>query len=132
MIRSAHGFFVVFDDDKRIAVEGESFQGVEKPGVVTCVEADGRFVENVQDASQIRAELRCQPYPLRFAATERICGAVEGEVVQSDLAKKAEALGDFAEDVCGDFLVAPSEFELFNDLERVIGGRCVTLVMVSP
>ena len=124
VIGAAHGFLVVLDDDERIAVEGESFQGVEKPGVVARVQADGRLVENVEDAAQIRAELSCEPYALGFAAAQRLCGAVEGEVVQSDLAQKAKSLGDFAEDVCGDFLVASPKFEASNDLGRAfIGGR---------
>ena len=30
VVGAAHGFFVVLDDDERIAVEGESFQGIEE------------------------------------------------------------------------------------------------------
>ena len=69
MVRAAHGFLIMFDDDKRIAMEGESFQSVEKPGVVTGMETDGRFVENIEDTPQVRAELCCEAYPLGFAAT---------------------------------------------------------------
>ena len=50
---------------------------VEQDAVVARMQADGRLVEDVADAAQVRAELRREPDALRFAAGERRRGAVE-------------------------------------------------------
>ena len=57
----------------------------EQPIVVARMQADARFIENVEHADQAAADLAGQADALRFAAGERRGGAVEREVMQADI-----------------------------------------------
>ena len=66
-----HRVFVVFDDDDRVAQVAELGERVEQPLVVARVQADRRFVEDVQHADEAAADLAGQANALRFAAGKR-------------------------------------------------------------
>ncbi len=68
VIGGGDGVFVVFDDDERVAVVAEVDEGLEEGGVVARVEADGGFVEHVEHAAEVRAELGGEADALGFAA----------------------------------------------------------------
>ena len=76
-VGAAHGFLVVCDDDEGVSFFGEGLEGVEEAFVVARVEADGRLVQNIQNAAEVRAELGGEADALGFAAGEGFCGAVE-------------------------------------------------------
>ena len=71
VIGAPHRFLVVLDHHEGISFFAQRFERVEQAQVIARVQADGRFVEHVKDAAQIRAELRGQSDPLRFAAAQR-------------------------------------------------------------
>ena len=71
-VRSPHGFLVVLDDDERVALGPERFEREKKLLVVARMKADGRLVEDVEDAAQVGAELRREPDALRFTAAQRL------------------------------------------------------------
>ena len=122
MIRAPHGLLVVLDDDERIAMERKRFQSVEKPRIIARMQTDRRFVENVENSAQIRTELGGQPDSLRFAATKRIRGAIEGQIISPTWQRKRRRCWYFSKDICSDFLFASLKLELANDLERLAGG----------
>ena len=72
VVGAAHRLFVVFDNDYGVAAIFQGLQGGEKLFVVARVEADGGFVENVEDAAEIGAELGGEADALGFAAGQ--CG----------------------------------------------------------
>jgi hypothetical protein len=72
VIGSGDGVFVVFDDDERVAVIAQLDEGFEKGDIVARVEADGGFVEDVEDAAQVRPELGSEADALGFAAGKRV------------------------------------------------------------
>ena len=84
---------------------------VEQDAVVARVEADGGLVEDVADAAQVRAELRGQPDPLRFAAGERRGGAVESEIPEADLPQKAQPRAELGQEVARDLRFTDTEVE---------------------
>ena len=71
VIGAANGFFVVLDDQNGVAQVAQGFESVEQATVVARVQADGRLVENVENAAQARADLRGQADALRLAAGKR-------------------------------------------------------------
>jgi hypothetical protein len=95
-------------------------QGVEKPGRVARVKTNRWLIENIKHTAEIRAQLSSQPDSLRLTSAEGVRSSIQGQVVQADLAKKTEALTDFTKDICGNFLITPTEFETANDLEGVV------------
>ena len=74
------GLLVVLDDDQRVAQVAQPDQRGDELGVVLLVQADGRLVEDVQDAHQARADLRRQADALRLAAAtaSSACGRWSG------------------------------------------------------
>ena len=67
-VAAAHGVLVVLDDEEGVAFVAEGDEGVEELGVVARVEADGGFVEDVEDAAEVGAELGGEADALGFAA----------------------------------------------------------------
>ncbi len=104
VVGAANGFFVVLDDQHRIAQVAQSFERGEQPAVVARVQADGGLVEHVENAAQSRADLRGQANALRFAAGKRGGRAIEGEIAEPDGEQKIEALGDFGQRAAGDLV----------------------------
>ena len=116
----ADGFFVVFDDEHRVAQVAEFFQRFDEAIVVALMQADGGLVEHVEDAAQARADLRGETDALALAAGERGGVAVERKVVEADGAEKFEALGDLAAEALGDEGLALGELQVDGGRERAI------------
>ena len=74
-----------------------SRERVEQHRVVARMQADGRLVEHVAHALQVRAELRGEPDALRLAARERRRGAVERQIAQARPARGTQARADLGE-----------------------------------
>ena len=58
------------------------------------MEADGRLVEDVEDADQPRADLGGEPDPLALPAGEAPRRPLQAQVVHADVEEEAEALAD--------------------------------------
>ena len=71
-IGGAHGVLVVLDDKNGVADVAQTAERVEQLVVIPLVQADGRLVEDIQNADEARADLRGQPDTLALAAGE--CG----------------------------------------------------------
>jgi len=54
----------------RCAQIAQCCQGLQQASIIAMVQADGRFVQHVQHAGQLRSRSECQPYPLAFTARE--------------------------------------------------------------
>src|SRR6266853_563794 len=102
-IGAADGVFVVLDDEHCISKSTEMFERTEKTGIVSRVQADARFVENIENAAKARADLRGQTDALGFAAGERGGGTVQAEIAEADGKKEIDAFGNFLERTLGDF-----------------------------
>ena len=86
-----HRVFVVLDDDHRVALVAQLAERLQQPVVVAGVQADRRFVEDVEHADQPAADLAGQADPLHLAAGERRGGAVERQVVEPHVAAGSRA-----------------------------------------
>src|ERR1044071_4532178 len=80
VIGAPHCFLIVLDDHERVPFFPQRGQRFEEPQIIARMQADGRLVQTVENAAQIRAELRRQPDPLRFATTERLRRTAERQV----------------------------------------------------
>ena len=87
-IGPAHRFLIVFDDDQRIALCGEFPERVQESLVIAGVQSDRGFVEDIEDAAQIRTKLGRETDALRFSAAEGLGGAVELQVVEAYAAQE--------------------------------------------
>ena len=118
VVGCAHHLLVVLDDEDGVA---ESLQPLERPDqlvVVALVQADRRLVEDVEDADELRADLRRQPQPLRLAARERLGRAVELQVADADVVEEGQPLADLLHDPVADQLLGRRQAELVEERER--------------
>jgi hypothetical protein len=96
----------VLDDQHAVAQVAQARQRRQQPRVVALVQADRRFVQDVEDADQRAADLRGQPDALRFAARKRRGRAVERQVVDADVVEERQAVARFAQDPSRDLFRA--------------------------
>ena len=123
---------VVFDEHERVAQVAQALQRAEQPGVVARVQADGRLVEDVEDAGQAAADLARQADALRLAAGERRPAAVEREVVEADVDEEADAVAHLAEQFAGDLLLRPASSSMSaNSASASPSGRCAQFAHAS-
>ena len=121
VIGLADRFLVMFDDDDGIALVAQVFQRGQQPVIVALVEADGRFVENIEHPGQARPDLRGQPDALRFTA--RQCPRVAGkrQVFQPHIVEEPKPFTDFLQDRARDLvlLVAQRRGHRFAPVESL-------------
>ena len=84
---------VVLDDEDGVAEIAEVFHDADELGGVAGVEADGGLVEDVKGADEAGAERRGELNALGFASGEGGGKAVQGEVVEADLARGSGCAG---------------------------------------
>ena len=77
-------------DDYGVAAVTQPLEGRDEPLVVARVESDGRLVEDIEDSRETRADLGREADALHLSAGERRGGAVEGEVVESDVEQELQ------------------------------------------
>ena len=111
---------VVLDDDQGVAELLEAHEGLDQPVVVALVEADGRLVEDVEDADETGADLGREPDPLGLAARQRAGRPVEAEVVEADVEQEVEALEDLLEHPLADLLLAGGQVECAEELGGLV------------
>ena len=97
-----HGLLVMLDDQDRVAEVAQALQRAQQPRVVALVQADARFVQDIEDAHQAGADLGRQADALGFAAGQGGRRPRQGHVVQSDIDQEAEAGVQFLADLRGD------------------------------
>ena len=72
-----HDLAVVFDDDDSVSLIAEFEQDLDESAIVDGMQADGRFVEDVDDAHKSHAQLGRQAHPLGFSSTEALILTIE-------------------------------------------------------
>src|SRR5262245_44727169 len=116
VISGANRVRVMLDDEHRIAQIAQALQRDKQPVVVALMQADARFIENVEHAHEARANLRRQPDALRLAATQRPALAIQREVTQSDVLEKAQPRANFLDDFAGNLQVKLRQLEIRKEL----------------
>ena len=64
-------FGIMFDDEHGVAKIAQRLENINQPLRIARVQADGRLVEHVQGAHQVRPERRSKLDPLRLSARQR-------------------------------------------------------------
>src|SRR5882762_8945828 len=98
IVRSADRFLIVLHDQYRVAEIAQLFEGREQARIVALMQADRRFVEDVQDADEAAPDLCREADPLRLAARESHSRAFEREIVEADVDEEAQPVRHFFQD----------------------------------
>ena len=123
MVCFSNGFFIVLDDHHAVADISHALQGVEESAVVSLVQPDRGFVQNVNDPGQFGAHLTGETNPLGLAARERGAGTIEGEVSEPDRAQKFKPGSDFFQNFGRDLLGGSFELESLKEIPGLIHGE---------
>ena len=91
----------MLDDKHGVADVAQTAEGVEQLVVIPLVQADGRLVEDIQNADEARADLRGQPDTLAFAAGKRGGRARKRQITQAHRLQKRQPGANFAHDLLG-------------------------------
>ena len=92
------------------------------------MQADRRLVEHVEDATQVRPQLRRETNPLRLPARESLGGTIQGEVAETDLVHELKPLPDFLENIPRDNAARALECEPLDPLDGAANGERRDLV----
>ncbi len=98
-------FLVVLDHDDRVTEVAQTDQRGQQPPVVALVQPDGRLVQHVQHARQVRANLGGEANALPFSTRQRHRAATERQVPDADIVEEAQPIADFLEQAAGDELL---------------------------
>ena len=138
VVGCAHRLLVVLDDDDGVAEVAQLPERGEQTRVVALVQSDRRLVEDVEHADETRADLRREANALRLAARQRLRGAAEREIVESDVDEEAQPLAHFLEDRAGDLgiesrpAVRRESAMLSKKLSAAVIGISSTSPMLRP
>ena len=77
----------------------EFTEGLQQPIVVTLMEADGRFIEHVHDASEPGSNLCRKANPLAFTAREGVRFPVKCQVIQTYAVEEAKSSLNLLDDL---------------------------------
>ena len=91
------GRLVVLDDHDAVPLVAKVDQAGEEAFRVAGVQPGGRFVEDVADSDQARADLRGQADSLKLAAGEGVGPPLEGQVAQADTVEERQPGGNLAD-----------------------------------
>ena len=122
-VRRAHHLLVVLDHEHGVADVAEPLERVDEPAVVALVEPDRRLVQDVEDADELRSDLRREPEPLRLATGERLRSSVELQVADTDVLEEGQPLAHLLQDAPPDQLLRLRELELVHEAERARDGH---------
>src|SRR5690606_33915043 len=92
-----------------VADIAKTFECLDEPGIVTLVQADAGFIEDIEHPHQAGADLGGEADALGLATGEGIGGAFKCEVIETDIDQEAEALVDFLQYLPGDEEFPPGE-----------------------
>ena len=93
-----HHVLVMLYHNDRVAQVTQLLQGMNQTQVITLVQSDTWFIENVENVDQLRADLRGQPDALALPARETDRRTIQREIVEPHIQKELQARTDFLQD----------------------------------
>ena len=121
----------MLDHDDGVAEIAQLVKRGEQPLIVALVQTDARFVEDVEDAGELGADLRSEADALRLAAGKRAAFAIEREVAEAHLVEKTEAQQDFPPDLAADLFLGLAQRPLVQPALRGGDGEVAELRKVK-
>ena len=128
VVGSANRILIVLDDDNGIADIAQALKCLDQAFVVALMKTNRRLIQNVQNAHESGADLSCQANALGLTAGKRRRGAIERQIIESDIDQKTQTLQDFLDDAAADKLLALGELQALKKLERLTARQATDLI----
>lgn len=123
IVGSFHDIFVMFDNDDTISHGNELLDILYKHSVVSRMESDGRFVEDIGDSLKFRPDLSGKPYALRLSSGNSSRSPRNGHIVESYSGEKLQTLRDVLHYSFGDGFFSYRELQFSEKFERMKDGH---------
>ena len=93
------------------------------------MQTDARLVQNVQNARQCAADLRCQTDTLTFTARQRHRRSCKGEVIEPHVTQETKTAVDFFQNRVRNQVLRfrQGRFQLVHEIAKVIHGHIAKL-----
>ena len=115
----ANGFFIVLHHNHGVTQVAQMGQSAKQSFIVSLVQANRGFIEDIHDADQAGSNLTGQANALRLAARQTISAAIESEIVEANVNQKFQSgLNLFQNLVCYLFTLA-CELEFLKVIQSV-------------
>ena len=115
VLRGPDHVLVMLDHEHRVPEIAEGPEGLDQFPVVALVEPDGGFVQHVQDAHQVRADLGGEPDPLGFPAGEGPGIPGEREIPEADFFQEVDPASDLLGDQVGNLRFLGGQPDVFEE-----------------
>src|SRR5688572_21400186 len=132
VVRGANRLLVVFDHDDGVTEIAEPDQRGQQLAVVALMQTNRRLVEHVQNAGEIRTDLRRKPDALPLAARQRRGTAVEREISDADVVEEPQPLTNLTQHAAGNHRLALGELERVEHLDRVADRQIYVVGNAAP
>ena len=90
VIAGSHQRLIVFNHDDRVPLLLQIAEGGDEPVVVARMQADRRFVEQIENSDKPGADSGGQTHALPLAAAECVGSSIEREIVGANSIEKGE------------------------------------------
>ena len=85
VISCANGIFIVLNHKHGITAVPKLLERLNEAVIISLMQTNGRFVQNVKDAHEAGTNLSCQANTLGFSTRKRCCCTRKREVVQANV-----------------------------------------------
>ena len=128
VIGRADRVLIVLDDDHGVTQITQTLERGDESLVIALMQADGGLIQDVEHAHEARADLGRQADALGLAARKRRGGAIERQIVQTDIHQEAKTLADLLDDGVADEGLALGELEGIEEREGLTAAHAANLV----
>ena len=97
-VRGHHRRRIVFDNDDSVACYLQITNAVQQLMVVSGMEPNRRFIQDIANADQAAADTARKPNSLKLAAAERGRWSIKRQILYADLAQKTKTLQNVSRD----------------------------------
>ena len=94
IVGSTHHLLIMLDDNNCVAQVPQAMDDTDEALSITLVEADTRFVQDVERAYEATSELRREGHSLALPTGEGAGETVKGQITQADLIEEGQARAD--------------------------------------
>ena len=121
----------MLNDDDGIARITQTAERADQFGIVTLVQTDARLVQDIHNADERGADLRCEADSLCLTARKRSRFSPKRQVIKSHAFQKAESRADLLQDLFRDLLFRTVELQLVEKLQRAVHVQGAYLINIE-
>ena len=122
-VRRPHGVLIMFHHNQSIAKIPQVIQRLQQFVIVSLVQSDAGFIQNICHPHQAGADLRRQTDPLRLASGQRPGSTGKSQVFQSHIHQKAHSGTDLFENLGADHLLHLAKVQIFHKFLQTADGH---------